>query len=144
MAFLFSGLLMCNPELKGAHQMTSAANNPRHNATRIPRCQNALVREQSITWPALKFSNGRDVWEFGKELTQNAGRGQFRALMIDSKRTLIGVKLVAQGSLSASIEHPCEVLKPEIHLSAAAIVVIDHRTSGNPVPSRSLSPDMPT
>ena len=115
--------------------MNSTANNPQHNSVRIPRYQIALVKEKSIPWTIRKFSNGRDVWEFGKELTESADREQFWAVMLDSKHNLIGVNLVSQGSLSSSIVHPREVLKPAILLSAAAIVTIHNHISGDPAPS---------
>ena len=103
---------------------------------RIPRYHVALVREKSVPWPARKFSNGRDVWEFGKHLTECADREQFWALMLDSKNKLIGVNLVSQGSLSSAVVHPREVLKSAILLSAAAIIVIHNHISGDPAPSR--------
>ena len=102
---------------------------------RIPKYHVALVREKSIPWPARRFSNGKDVWEFGKQLTASADREQFWALMLDTKNSLIGVSLISQGSLSSAVVHPREVLKAAILLSAAAIVVLHNHPSGDPVPS---------
>ena len=73
---------------------------------RIPKYQVALIREKGIPWPSRKFSSSQNVWEFGKQLTENTDREQFWALMLDSKNGLIGVNLVSQGSLSSSIVHP--------------------------------------
>jgi DNA repair protein RadC len=102
---------------------------------RIPKYRIALVREKSIPWQARIFSGSQSVWKFGKQLTEDADREQFWALMLDSKNKLIGINLVSQGSLSSSIVHPREVLKPAILLSAAAIVVLHNHPSGDPVPS---------
>jgi DNA repair protein RadC len=103
--------------------------------SRIPRYYVALVREKSVPWPSRKFTSGQDVWEFGKQLTENTDREQFWALMLDTKNSLIGVSLVSQGSLSSAVVHPREVLKAAILLSAAAIVVLHNHPSGDPVPS---------
>ena len=65
---------------------------------RIPKYRVALV-EKSIPWQARKFSGSQSVWEFGKQLTEDADREQFWALMLDSKNKLIGVNLVSQGSI---------------------------------------------
>ncbi len=102
---------------------------------RIPKYRVALVREKSIPWPSRQFHNSRDVWEFGKTLTKTTDREQFWALMLDRKNSLIGVNLVAQGSLSETVVVPREVLKPAILLSSAALVVLHNHPSGDPTPS---------
>jgi len=102
---------------------------------KVPRYQIALVRKKSIPWPSIKFSGSHNVWEFGKQLTETADREQFWALMLDAKNMLIGVNLVSQGTLSASLVSPREVLKPAILLNSAAIVVFHNHPSGDPNPS---------
>ncbi len=72
--------------------------------SRIPKYHVALVREKSILWPSRKFHSSRDVWEFGKTLTETTDREQFWALMLDMKNCLIGVNLVAQGA-KVSVSH---------------------------------------
>ena len=102
----------------------------------IPKYQVVLVREKGIPWPTRKLTGSQHVWEFGKRLTENADREQFWALMLDTKNNLIGVNLVSQGSLSASVVCPREVLKPAILLNSAAIVVLHNHPSGDPAPSK--------
>jgi DNA repair protein RadC len=102
---------------------------------RIPRYHVALIREKSVPWPSRRFSGSQNVWEFGKQLTETADREQFWALMLDCKNQLIGVNLVSQGTLSASVVSPREVLKPAILLNSAAIVVLHNHPSGDPTPS---------
>ncbi len=103
--------------------------------SRIPKYRVALVREKSISWHSRKFANSRHVFEFGRELIEGSDREQFWALMLDRKNSLIGVNLVAQGSLSETVVVPREVIKPAILLNSAALVVLHNHPSGDPTPS---------
>ncbi|HZL84181.1 MAG TPA: DNA repair protein RadC [Candidatus Krumholzibacteria bacterium] len=63
-------------------------------------------------------------------------REHFVAVLLTTKNQVIDVVTVAIGSLSASLVHPREVLKPAIQSSAAALVVAHNHPTGNPEPSR--------
>lgn len=63
-------------------------------------------------------------------------REHFVAVLLTTKNQVIDVVTVAIGSLSASLVHPREVLKPAIQASAAALVVAHNHPTGNPEPSR--------
>ncbi len=63
-------------------------------------------------------------------------REHFVAVLLTTKNQVIDVVTVAIGSLSASLVHPREVLKPAIQASAAAVVVAHNHPTGNPEPSR--------
>ncbi len=56
--------------------------------------------------------------------------------MLDSKNLVIGLNVVSVGSLSASIVHPREVLKPAILCNSAALVLVHGHPSGDPTPSQ--------
>lgn len=66
---------------------------------------------------------------------RDADREHFVAVLLTTKNQVIDVVTVSIGSLSASIVHPREVLKPAIQASAAAIVVAHNHPTGVPTPS---------
>jgi DNA repair protein RadC len=63
-------------------------------------------------------------------------REHFVVVLLTTKNQVIDVVTVAIGSLSASLVHPREVLKPAIQASAAAVVVAHNHPTGSPEPSR--------
>ena len=66
---------------------------------------------------------------------RDADREHFVAVLLTTKNQVIDVVTVSVGSLSASIVHPREVLKPAIQTSAAALVVAHNHPTGVPTPS---------
>jgi DNA repair protein RadC len=66
---------------------------------------------------------------------RDADREHFVAVLLTTKNQVIDVVTVSIGSLSASIVHPREVLKPAIQASAAALVVVHNHPTGVPTPS---------
>jgi DNA repair protein RadC len=56
-------------------------------------------------------------------------------IILNIKNKVIGYSLVSMGSLTASIVHPREVLKPAILASAASIIIVHNHPSGDPEPS---------
>ncbi|UCE01777.1 MAG: DNA repair protein RadC [Candidatus Latescibacterota bacterium] len=63
-------------------------------------------------------------------------REHFVAVLLTTKNQVIDVITVSIGSLSASLVHPREVLKPAIQASAAALIVAHNHPTGIPEPSR--------
>jgi DNA repair protein RadC len=53
-------------------------------------------------------------------------------ILLDRKHTLIGINTVSIGSLTASVVHPREVMKPAILSNAAAILCGHNHPSGAP------------
>ena len=62
-------------------------------------------------------------------------REHFVAVLLSTKNQVIDVVTVSIGSLSASLVHPREVLKPAIQASAAGIIVAHNHPTGDPEPS---------
>jgi len=62
-------------------------------------------------------------------------REHFVAILLSTKNQVQDVVTVSIGSLSASIVHPREVLKPAIQASAAALIVAHNHPTGVPTPS---------
>ena len=63
-------------------------------------------------------------------------REHFVAVLLTTKNQVIDVITISIGSLSASLVHPREVLKPAIQASAAALVVAHNHPTGVATPSK--------
>jgi DNA repair protein RadC len=60
---------------------------------------------------------------------------QFGIVMMDTKHRLIRIKILAVGSLDATIVHPREIFREAAAASASAIVLFHNHPSGDPTPS---------
>jgi len=54
---------------------------------------------------------------------------------LDIKNKLLNYSIISQGSLTSSIVHPREVLKPAILSNSASVIFIHNHPSGDPDPS---------
>jgi DNA repair protein RadC len=86
------------------------------------------VRRRHVESPA-------DVARLLLPAFRDADREHFVAVLLTTKNQVIDVVTVSIGSLSASIVHPREVLKPAIQASAAALIVAHNHPTGVPTPS---------
>jgi DNA repair protein RadC len=59
----------------------------------------------------------------------------FQVVVLNTRRKLIRVDNISQGTLDTILVHPREVFKPAIAANAAAIVVVHNHPSGDPTPS---------
>jgi DNA repair protein RadC len=59
----------------------------------------------------------------------------FQIVLLNTRRKLIRVEMISQGTLDTILVHPREVFKPAIAASAAAIVLAHNHPSGDPSPS---------
>lgn len=59
----------------------------------------------------------------------------FQILLLNTRRRLIRVEQVSQGTLDTILVHPREVFKSAIAANAAAIVLVHNHPSGDPTPS---------
>jgi len=60
---------------------------------------------------------------------------KFQILLLNTRRRLIRVAEISDGTLDTLLVHPREVFKPAISASAAAIVLVHNHPSGDPTPS---------
>jgi DNA repair protein RadC len=61
----------------------------------------------------------------------------FQIVLLNTRRRLIGIERISQGTLDTLLVRPADVFKPAIAASAAAIVVVHNHPSGDPTPSES-------
>jgi DNA repair protein RadC len=59
----------------------------------------------------------------------------FQVILLNTRRKLIRVERISQGTLDTILVHPREVFKPAIAASAAAVVLAHNHPSGDPTPS---------
>jgi DNA repair protein RadC len=60
---------------------------------------------------------------------------QFQVVLLNTRRRLIHVHRISQGTLDTLLVHPREVFKPAISASAAALILVHNHPSGDPTPS---------
>jgi DNA repair protein RadC len=60
---------------------------------------------------------------------------QFQVVLLNTRRKLIRVERISQGTLDTLLVHPREVFKLAIAANAAAIIMVHNHPSGDPTPS---------
>ena len=59
----------------------------------------------------------------------------FQIVLLNTRRRLIRVEVISQGTLDTLLAHPREVFRPAIAANASAIVLAHNHPSGDPSPS---------
>lgn len=59
----------------------------------------------------------------------------FHAILLNTRRKLIRVDKISQGTLDSVLIHPREVFKSAISANASALVIVHNHPSGDPTPS---------
>lgn len=59
----------------------------------------------------------------------------FQVLLLNTRRRLLRIEQIAQGTLDTILVHPREVFKTAISASASAIILVHNHPSGDPTPS---------
>jgi DNA repair protein RadC len=60
---------------------------------------------------------------------------QFQVLLLNTRRKLIRIERITQGTLDTILVHPREVFRLAIAANAAAVVLVHNHPSGDPTPS---------
>ena len=76
-----------------------------------------------------------DAWRLLAPRLEGLDRERFVAVLLNRKHAVLGVEVVAIGTLDATLVHPREVFKPAIRRSAAAVLLAHNHPSGDPTPS---------
>jgi len=59
----------------------------------------------------------------------------FQVVLLNTRRRLMRIERLSQGTLDTLLVHPREVFRPAIAAGAAAIVIVHNHPSGDPTPS---------
>lgn len=90
--------------------------------------------ERSGPAPA-EIGSADDAWRLLAPRLEGLDRERFVVVLLNRKHAVLGVELVAIGTLDATLVHPREVFKPAIRRSAAAVLLAHNHPSGDPTPS---------
>jgi DNA repair protein RadC len=107
-----------------------------HRPYRTPIYRVMLVREASTALAQPQIRSSRDAAAVFRQHLGDVDREHFLVAMLDQKNKVIGINTVSMGSLTASVVHPREVMKPAILSNAAALVCGHNHPSGAPHPSQ--------
>src|SRR2546429_2508295 len=90
--------------------------------------------------PRLALSSPGEVYAAFGPLMEDLSREVFRVALLDAQNGLLRDLIVSEGTLSASLVHPREVLTPAILESAASAILLHNHPSGDPTPPRADVP----
>jgi len=102
----------------------------------VPVYRVTFVRESRLQHPQPQIRSSRDAAVLFRQYLGNVDREHFLVAMVDQKNKVIGLNTVSMGSLTASVVHPREVMKPAILSNAAALLCCHNHPSGAPQPSQ--------
>jgi DNA repair protein RadC len=102
----------------------------------VPIYRVTLVRESRLPHAKPQLRSSRDAALLFRQYLGEVDREHFMVAMLDQKHKVIGINTVSMGSLTASVVHPREVMKPAILSNAAALLCCHNHPSGAPQPSQ--------
>ena len=70
-----------------------------------------------------------------REEVRNRNVETFQVLLLNTRRRLIQIEIISQGTLDTILVHPREVFKTAISANASAVVLVHNHPSGDPTPS---------
>jgi len=81
------------------------------------------------------LDNPETVVSFMRETNRLKGVEEFQVLLLNTRKRLIRVEVISQGTLDTILVHPREVFRAAISGNAASIVLVHNHPSGDPSPS---------
>jgi len=70
-----------------------------------------------------------------RDLNRQKRVEQLQVVLLNTRRRLIGIREISDGTLDTLLVHPREVFEPAIKAGAAAVVLVHNHPSGDPTPS---------
>lgn len=102
------------------------------NYTPIYHCM--LVRQGTVKTEKSTSSTER-AKRVCSELLKDSPQEKFCVVLLDTKKKVIGVSVITQGTLDASLVHPREVFRPAILANASSVIIAHNHPSGDLTPS---------
>jgi DNA repair protein RadC len=93
-----------------------------------------LIRESSFLYEA-EIGDAQEVYEFARHYFKDKDREYAVVLALSTRNRIIGINLVAVGTLDAALVHPREVFKFAILANACNIIFIHNHPTENVEPS---------
>jgi DNA repair protein RadC len=83
----------------------------------------------------VPLNNSQALFDYLYQSMRDKKREQFKAIFLDARNQVIGVKTLFEGSLTGSSVYPREVLRAALDYHAAALIFAHNHPSGDPQPS---------
>ena len=85
-----------------------------------------------------KVKSPEMIYETIKSVMQqmDTDREHLLNVMLNTKNQIIGIEIIAIGTLNACICHPREIFYPAVANKAASIIIAHNHPSGDPTPSQ--------
>jgi DNA repair protein RadC len=90
---------------------------------------------QEIHPEAPMLDNPESIAAWLREENRAYNVEQFQVVLLNTRRRLISVEKISQGTLDTILVHPREVFKAAIAANASALVLVHNHPSGDPTPS---------
>ena len=75
------------------------------------------------------------ILNYYKPYLRDLKKEVFKVMLLDGRNKIVNDITISEGSLTASVVHPREVIKEAIKESAAAVIFVHNHPSGEPKPS---------
>jgi DNA repair protein RadC len=98
----------------------------------------SLVKDGRVSFGESRLHNAPQAQDILRKLIEKKGqsdREQFCIILLNARNEIIGMNIVATGTLTSTTVHPREVFKPAIIANAAAMILCHNHPSGDPSPS---------
>ena len=98
----------------------------------------ALVRDQKVAFEQCRLTNSQQCAPIVRKLIETYGqtdREQFCVVLLNARNEIIGLNIVATGTVTSAHVHASEVLKPAILANSCALILAHNHPSGDPTPS---------
>lgn len=92
---------------------------------------------QEIQQESPMLDNPAHVADLLREENRAYQVERFQAVLLNTRKRLIRVAQISDGTLDTILVHPREVFKPAIAANAAGVVLVHNHPSGDPTPSES-------
>ncbi len=107
--------------------------------SRAKAIRSAFLIAQRLSQESYRSSPLLDMPEKVADLLRESNRTHtvefFQVVLLNTRRRLIDVVMISQGTLDTILCHPREVFIPAIQKRAAAIILVHNHPSGDPTPS---------
>ena len=98
----------------------------------------SLVRDRSVPFEQCRLINSQQALPIIRALIEAHGqsdREQFCVILLNTKNEVVGLNIVATGTISSAQVSPREVFKPAILANSAAMILCHNHPSGDVYPS---------
>jgi len=102
---------------------------------RVPIYRVELVRESGLWASEKEVTTPMIAAEIARAYLDGADREKVIALLLDNRNKVLGIHLVAVGTLSGAMVHPRETFKAAILANANSLILVHNHPSGDPRPS---------